>query len=170
MKKNIKKVLIFLVVMFVLISCTSCDSKNIGYYPKISRADLKKVESITISVNGIQYNYDKTNDDFPEIRDRIETMLRSGKFHITQLTSGKVKMPCDDSTVNSRKINSVFWFEMFMNGGNYEKVFFAMSSDDTQTIWIYSTSTDSYSDGKFLRHYSCDCKDLLALLNSYNVE
>ncbi len=86
------------------------------------------------------------------------------------VTSGKVKMPCNDSAVNSRKTYSGFWFEMFMNGGNYKKVFFDMSSDDTQSIWIYSTSTDSYSDGKFLRHYSCDCKDLLALLNSYNVE
>ncbi len=93
MKKTVRKVLLYLIILSVIISCTGCYSTNIGYYPEISRADLKKVESITISVNGIQYNYDKTNDDFPEIRDRIETMLRSGKFDIRWLPVVKLKCP-----------------------------------------------------------------------------
>ena len=171
MKITIKKILFFLVFMFVLISCTSCDSKNIGYYPRISRTDLKKVESITFSVDGIQYNYQSNdNETFPKISAQIEAMLRSGKFDISGLFTGKVKMPCTDEAVNNNKAAVDIWFEIFIDNGSYKKIFFTMNSNDTQSIWIYATSTDSYNDGKFLKYYSCDCKELLTLIDSYNAE
>ena len=170
MKKAIIKVPAFLIVLSVVIFCTGCHSNNLGYYPEISMADLKKSESITFSVNGNRYNYEATDDDFPEISEGIKAMLCSGKFDISSIFTGKVKMPCTDEAVNDNKAAVNIWFEIFIDDGKYKKIFFTMDSKDTQTIWIYATSTDSYGDGKFLKHYSCDCKELLALLDSYSTE
>lgn len=42
-----------------------------------------------------------------------------------------------------------------------------LNKNDTQTIWIYATETDSYNYGSFLEYYSCDCKELVALATKY---
>ena len=45
-----------------------------------------------------------------------------------------------------------------------------MNKSDTQTIWIYATTTDSYDDGSFLEYCSCDCKNLVTLAIGYTEE
>lgn len=163
MKINTIRVFFCLIIISVVISCTGC-------YSKISNTNLNKAESITFSVSGSQYSFNESDDNFPTIEDTIITMLNSAKFDASDLFSGKVKMPCTDEAVNDDKAAVDIWFEIFIDNGSYKKIFFTMNSNDTQSIWIYATSTDSYSDGKFLKHYSCDCKELLTLLDSYNAE
>ena len=163
MKINTIRVFFCLIIISVVISCTGC-------YSKISNTNLNKAESITFSVSGSQYSFNESDDNFPTIEDTIITMLNSAKFDASGLFSGKVKMPCTDEAVNDDKAAVDIWFEIFIDNGSYKKIFFTMNSNDTQSIWIYATSTDSYSDGKFLKHYSCDCKELLTLLDSYNAE
>lgn len=163
MKINTIRVFFCLIIISVVISCAGC-------YSKISNTNLNKAESITFSISGSQYSFNESDDDFPTIEDKIITMLNSAKFDVSGLFSGKVKMPCTDEAVNDDKATVDIWFEIFIDNGSYKKIFFTMNSNDTQSIWIYATSTDSYSDGKFLKHYSCDCKDLLTLLDSYNAE
>lgn len=163
MKKITIKVLLCFIIMSVVLSCTGC-------YSKISNSNFDKIELITFSVSGTQYNYSTSDDNFSTTKDHIDNMLNSAKFDISGLFSGKVKMPCTDEAVNNNKSSVDIWFEIFIDNGNYKKIFFTMNSNDTQSIWIYATSTDSYNDGKFLKHYSCDCKELLTLLDSYNAE
>ena len=167
---TMKKILICLITLFTVIFCAGCSSSNVGYYPRISRADLKKTEHITVSVGGVRYDYDATDSDFYAIRDVIASALRSGNIDSTELISGKVKMPCNDSAVENEKASADIWIEMFMEGGNYKKIFFTIDSTDTQSIWIYSTASDSYNDGSFLKHRSCDCRALVALITSFGNE
>ena len=49
----------------------------------------------------------------------------------------------------------------------YKKLFFTLNKNDTQTIWIYATETDSYNDGGFLEYYACDCQELVELAIQY---
>ena len=170
MKKITIKLLLCLVIASAVLSCAGCSLNDMAYYPGIPRAELKKIECVTFSVGGNRYNYSSSDDDFSAVCDRVEDMLNSAKLDASSLFSGKVKMPCTDEAVSDNKAAANIWFEIFIADGEYKKIFFTMDSKDTQSIWIYATSTDSYSDGRFLKHYSCDCKELLTLLDSYNAE
>jgi hypothetical protein len=76
-------------------------------------------------------------------------------------------MPCDDSAVEYDKEAYDLWFELSIENGKYKKLFFTMNKNDTQTLWIYATETDSYDDGGFLQYCSCDCRELVALATHY---
>lgn len=158
-----KKILICIVLLSLIVSCTGCNAE-------ISNTNLDKVNSITFSISGTQFSFNELDDNFCDIEVEIVDMLNSAKFDVAGLFSGKVKMPCTDEAVNNNKAVADIWFEIFIDKGDYKKIFFTMNSNDTQSIWIYATSTDSYSDGQFLKHYSCDCEDLLIVLDSYVVE
>ena len=48
-------------------------------------------------------------------------MLCSGKFDISSIFTGKVKMPCTDEAVNDNKAAVNIWFEIFIDDGKYKK-------------------------------------------------
>ena len=56
---------------------------------------------------------------------------------------------------------------MLIANGKYKRLFFTLNKNDTQTIWIYATTTDSYDDGVFLEYYACDCKELIESATKY---
>ena len=161
MKKKIHMITSVLLLFVVLISCTSC----FGYATRLPNNTYDKVCKIVFGVDGTEYvlSYKDSMDDFVVA---IENTLKSGKIDISN-AFGQVKMPCDDSSVEYNKDSCELWFEMLIENGKYKKLFFTLSANDTQTIWIYATTTDSYDDGGFLEYYACDCKELIELATQY---
>ena len=152
----------FILLLFaIIVSCTGC----FGYATRLPKDTYDKVSKVSFGVDGTEYvlAYKDSMDDFVET---IEDTLDSGKIDIANAFS-KVKMPCDDSSVEYNKESWELWFELFIDNGKYEKLFFTLNKNDTQTIWIYATETDSYDDGGFLEYYACDCKELVALATQY---
>ena len=150
-----------LLLFAVLISCTGC----FGYATRLPNDTYDKVSKVLFGVDGTEYvlAYKDSMDDFVVA---IEKTLNSGKIDIAN-AFGQVKMPCDDSAVEYNKESCGLWFEMLIENGKYKKLFFTLGTDDTQTIWIYATTTDSYDDGGFLEYYACDCKELVELATHY---
>ena len=160
MKKT--HIIISILLLFaVIISCTGC----LGYATRLPNNTYDKVSKILFGVDGTEYvlAYKDSMDDFVLT---IENTLDSGKIDISN-AFGQVKMPCDDSAVEYNKESCELWFEILIENGKYKKLFFTMNKNDTQTIWIYATTTDSYDDGGFLEYYSCDCKELVELATKY---
>ena len=160
MKKTRIIIAMFLLIA-VLISCTGC----FGYATRLPNNTYDKVSKVMFGVDGTEYvlAYKDSMDDFVLT---IENTLGSGKIDISN-AFGQVKMPCDDSAVEYNKESCELWFEILIENGKYKKLFFTMNKNDTQTIWIYATTTDSYDDGGFLEYYSCDCKELVELATQY---
>ena len=160
MKKT--HIIISMLLLFaVLISCTGC----FGYATRLPNNTYDKVSKVLFGVDGTEYvlAYKDSMDEFVVA---IENTLKSGKIDISN-AFGQVKMPCDDSAVEYNKESCGLWFEMLIENGKYKKLFFTLSANDTQTIWIYATTTDSYVDGGFLEYYDCDCKELVELATQY---
>jgi hypothetical protein len=116
-------------------------------------------------VDGTEYvlEYKDSIDDFAEV---IENTLDSGKIDISN-AFGQVRMPCDDSAVEYNKGSCELWFELSIENGKYKKLFFTLNKNNTQTLWIYATKTESYNDGGFLEYYACDCKELVESAKQY---
>ena len=161
MKKKLHMIGSVLLLFAVLISCTSC----LGYATRLPNDTYDKVSKVLFGVDGTEYvlAYKDSMDDFVAV---IENTLDSGKID-TVNAFGQVKMPCDDSTVEYNKEAYELWFELSIENGKYKKLFFTLNKNDTQTIWIYATETDSYNDGGFLEYYACDCKELIELATQY---
>ena len=153
-----------LLIFAVMISCTGC----FGYATRLPNDTYDKVSKILFGVDGTEYAlaYKDSMDDFVVA---IENTLKSGKIDIANGFGvfGKVKMPYGDFAVENQKKSTMLWFEMMIEGGKYKKLFFTLNTNDTQTIWIQATETDSYDDGGFLEYYACDCKDLIELATKY---
>ena len=153
-----------LLLLAVLVSCTGC----LGYATRLPNNTYDKVNKVSFGSDGSEYvlAYKDSMDDFVVV---IENTLDSGKIDIANGFGvfGKVKMPCDDSAVEYNKEACELWFELFIDNGKYKKLFFTINKNDTQTIWIYATETDSYDDGCFLEYYACDCKELVELATQY---
>lgn len=161
MKKKLHVIGFVLLLFAVLISCTGC----LGNATRLPNNTYDKVSKVLFGVDGTEYvlAYKDSMDDFVVA---IENTLKSGKMDISN-AFGQVKMPCDDSAVEYNKESCELWFEMLIENGKYKKLFFMLSENDTQTIWIYATETDSYDDGGFLEYYACDCKELVELATKY---
>ena len=163
MKKTRIIIAMFLLIA-VLISCTGC----FGYATRLPNNTYDKVSKVMFGVDGTEYvlAYKDSMQDFVEA---IENTLDSGKVDIANGFGvfGKVKMPCDDYAVEYNKESCGLWFELLIENGKYKKLFFTLSENDIQTIWIYATETDSYDNGGFLEYYLCDCKELVELATHY---
>ena len=161
MKKELHVIGSILLIFAVLICCNGC----VGYATRLPNDTYDKVSKVVFGVDGTEYvlAYKGSMDDFVVA---IEKTLDSGKIDISN-AFGQVKMPCDDSAVEYNKESCELWFEILIENGKYKKLFFTMNKNDTQTIWIYATTTDSYDDGGFLEYYSCDCKELIELATKY---
>ena len=161
MKKKLHIICSILLIVAVLISCTGC----FGYATRLPNNTYDKVSKILFGVDGTEYvlAYKDSMDDFVVA---IEKTLNSGKIDIAN-AFGQVKMPCDDSAVEYNKESYELWFEILIENGKYKKLFFTLNKNDTQTIWVYATTTDSYDDGGFLEYYACDCKELIELATKY---
>lgn len=159
--KKTHMIISILLLFAVIISCTGC----LGYATRLPNNTYDKVSKVLFGVDGTEYvlAYKDSMDDFVLT---IENTLDSGKIDISN-AFGQVKMPCDDSAVEYNKESCELWFEILIENGKYKKLFFTMNKNDTQTIWIYATTTDSYDDGGFLEYYSCDCKELVELATQY---
>ena len=163
MKKT--HIIISILLLFaVLISCTGC----LGYATRLPNNTYDKVSKVLFGVDGTEYvlAYKDSMDDFVVA---IEKTLDSGKIDIASGFGvfGKVKMPYGESAVENQKKSTMLWFEMLIENGKYKKLFFTLQANDTQTIWIQATETDSYDDGGFLEYYACDCKELVELATKY---
>ena len=151
-----------LLLFAVLISCTSC----FGYDTRLPNDTYDKVSKVSFGVDGDEYVLEYKYSDMDEFVSTIKSTLKSGKVDIANAFS-QVKMPCSDPAVEDNKEACELWFELSIENGKYKKLFFTMNKNDTQTIWIYATATDSYNDGSFLEYYSCDCKELVELATQY---
>ena len=164
MKKKLHIIGSILLIVAVLISCTGC----FGYATRLPNDTYDKVNKVVFGVDGTEYvlAYKDSMDDFVVA---IEKTLDSGKIDIANGFGvfGKVKMPYGDSAVENQKKSTMLWFEMLIENGKYKKLFFTLNTNDTQTIWIQATETDSYDDGGFLEYYACDCKELVELATKY---
>ena len=161
MKKKLHMIGSVLLLFAVLISCTSC----LGYATRLPNDTYDNVSKVLFGVDETEYvlAYKDSIDDFVVV---VENTLDSGKID-TANAFGQVKMPCDDSAVKYNKESCELWFELLIENGKYKKLFFTLNKNDTQTIWIYATETDSYNDGGFLEYYACDCKELVELAIQY---
>ena len=164
MKSKLHVIGSILLIFAVLISCTGC----FGYATRLPNDTYDKVSKVVFGVGGTEYvlAYKDSMDDFVVA---IEKTLDSGKIDIASGFGvfGKVKMPYGDSAVENQKKSTMLWFEMLIENGKYKKLFFTLQANDTQTIWIQATETDSYDDGGFLEYYACDCKELIELATKY---
>lgn len=164
--KNLRIIGSILMLFAVLVTCSGC----FGYATRLPNNTYDKVSKVLFGVDGTEYvlAYKDSMDDFVLT---IENTLNSGKINISNAFS-QVMMPCDDSAVEYNKEACGLWFEMLIENGKYKKLFFTLNANDTQTIWIYATTTDSYNDGGFLEYYACDCKELIELVTQYakNIE
>ena len=163
--KNLRIIGSVLLLFAVLVSCTGC----FGYAIRLPNDTYDKVNKVLFGVNGDEYVLQYKYSDMDEFVSTIKSTLKSGKVDIANAFGvfGQVKMPCDDSAVEDIKEACELWFELFIDNGKYKKLFFTINKNDTQTIWIYATATDSYDDGGFLEYYSCDCKELITLATKY---
>ena len=159
--KNLRIIGSVVLILAVIISCTSC----FGYATRLPNNTYDKVSKVLFGVDGTEYvlAYKDSMGDFVEA---IESTLNSGKMDISN-AFGQVKMPCDDSAVEYNKESCELWFELLIENGKYKRLFFTLNKNDTQTIWVYATTTDSYDDGGFLEYYACDCKELVELATQY---
>ena len=163
MKKT--HIIISMLLLFaMLISCTGC----FGYATRLPNNTYDKVSKVLFGVDGTEYVL-AYKDSMADFVVTIENTLDSGKIDIANGFGvfGKVKMPYGDSAVENQKKSTALWFEMLIENGKYKKLFFTLDTDDTQTIWIQATETDSYDDGGFLEYYACDCKELVELATQY---
>ena len=162
--KNLRIIGSVVLILAVIISCNSC----FGYATRLPNNTYDKVSKVLFGVDGTEYvlAYKDSMEDFVEA---IENTLDSGKIDIANGFGvfGKVKMPYGDSAVENQKKSTALWFEMLIENGKYKKLFFTLQANDTQTIWIQATETDSYDDGGFLEYYLCDCKELVELATQY---
>ena len=159
--KKLRIICPILLLFLVLISCTAC----FGYAARLPKDTFNKVCKISFGVDKTEYvlAYKDSMDDFVVA---IEKTLDSGKIDIKN-AYGQVKMPCDDSAVEYNKESYELWFEMLIENGKYKRLFFTLNKNDTQTILVYATTTDSYDNGGFLEYYACDCKELVTLATQY---
>ena len=164
MKKLLALCLTVVLCLCCLASCGSSTVKNEWFSDEL----LSKANKVILCISGDAVILDSNDEDFTNVNEKVTTMLNSVQKDPNALE--QPKMICDDFTVENEKSAWDIWFEFHFEEGKYKKIFFTMNTEDTQTIWIYATSTESYDDGKLLKYYSCDCKDVLTLLDSYNAE
>ena len=165
MKKTILYLLIMIMIITSLASCAGCS----GYTSRLPGDTYSKISRISFGISGDEYTLDRDNTDMDSLVSAIEKTLKSGKIDLA-FASGQVKMPCDDDTVEYNKKSFDMWIELSINGSQYKKAFFTLNNNDTQTVWIYATRTDSYNDGGFLEYYQCDCRELLEWIDSYSAK
>ncbi len=160
MRHKYFKITLCLFIFSVVLSCAGCN----GYTSRIPNGDYEKMNKIVLGIDGKECILE-AGDDLETVVTAIKKTLKSGKKDWTH-PFDQVKMSHSDFSVSFAKEGTI-WFEIFMDNGKYKKIFFTMDLKDTQTLWIYSTTTDSYDDGNFLEYYQCDCRELVALINSY---
>ncbi len=180
MRKRLFACLLTVIIAFSCVGCT-------GYFFRISNGDYKEINFISLKVNGEVYSFGRrtadssivvnpnyelfpqgTNPDpnFNTIVNTIRKTFASGKIDFSHLFD-EVEMSHNDLYVSHDKKNADIWFEISILDGTYEKLFFTMDLRETQTLWVYSTTTSSYNDGNFMEYYNCDCRELIKLVQSY---
>ena len=157
-----KRVLTCFVVFVMLMSCIACGS------PVTVKNDVEKAGEAGLRIDGKNYDFNENNAEFSSIKEKVADMLGSAKKDPN--ASEQIKTDCTDSAVEYAKSAWSIWFEFHIDGGKYKKIFFKMDTDYTQSILVYATTTESYDDGILLTHYSCYCKDVVLMINSYKTE
>lgn len=157
-----KRVLTCFVVFVMLMTCIACGA------PVTVKNDVEKAVEAVLRIDGKNYDFNENNAEFSNIREKVADMLGSAKKDPN--ASEQIKTACTDSAVEYAKSAWSIWFEFHIDGGKYKKTFFKMDTDYTQSILVYATTTESYDDGSLLMHYSCYCKDVVLMINSYKTE
>lgn len=155
-----KRLFICAVAIVILISCFACG------FTKTVKDEINKAVKVTLSIDGKIRDFDANDADFAVIKENVYAMLGSAKRDPN--ANEKLKTDCTDSAVEYNKAAFNIWFEFSVDGGEYKKLFFPIDLKDTQSILVYTTTTESYDDGKILLHYSCDSKAVVQMVNSYN--
>lgn len=146
----LKRISVCAVAIVILISCFAC-----GLTKKV-KDEINKAVKVTLSIDGKIRDFDANNADFAVIKENVCAMLGSAKRDPN--ANEKLKTDCTDSAVEYNKAAFNIWFEFSVDGGEYKKLFFTIDLKDTQSILVYTTTTESYDDGKILLHYSCDAR------------
>lgn len=158
-----KKVIIYVLTFFLALSFTAC-----YYTARIPNKSFDNIEKIEFSIDASVQVFDDNSPKMSELVEAIKKTLKSGKIDFVN-GFDKVKMPCDQNTVDYNKGAFECWIELTFKNDKYKKAFFTIEqSQHTQSLWLYVTKTNSYNDGEFMKYYNCDLKALLDLLNSYN--
>lgn len=145
-----KRISICAVAIVILISCVACG------FTKTVKNEINKAVKATLSIDGKIRDFDANNVDFAVIKENVCAMLGSAKRDPN--ANEKLKTDCTDSAVEYNKAAFNIWFEFSVDGGEYKKLFFTIDLKDTQSILVYTTTTESFDDGKILLHYSCDAR------------
>ena len=158
-----KKVLLCTLTLFLALSFTAC-----YYTARIPNKSFDNIEKIEFSIDANVQVFDGNSPKMSELIEAVKKTLKSGKIDFVN-GFDKVKMPCDQSTVDYNKGAFECWIELSFANDKYKKAFFTIEqSQHTQSLWLYVTKTNSYNDGEFMKYHNCDLKSLLDLLNSYN--
>lgn len=158
--KMLKRISICAVVIVMLISCFAC------VFTKTVKDEINKAVKVTLSIDGKIRNFDANDADFAVIKENVYAMLGSAKRDPN--ANEQLKTDCTDSAVEYNKTAFDIWFEFSIDRGEYKKLFFTIDLKDTQSVFVYTTATESYDDGKILLHYSCDSKAVVQMVNSYS--
>lgn len=158
--KMLKRISICAVVIVMLISCFAC------IFTKTVKDEINKAVKATLSIDGKIRNFDANDADFAIIKENVYAMLGSAKRDPN--ANEQLKTDCTDSAVEYNKTAFDIWFEFSIDRGEYKKLFFTIDLKDTQSVFVYTTATESYDDGKILLHYSCDSKAVVQMVNSYS--
>lgn len=158
--KMLKRISICAVVIVMLISCFAC------VFTKTVKDEINKAVKVTLSIDGKIRNFDANDADFAIIKENVYAMLGSAKRDPN--ANEQLKTDCTDSAVEYNKTAFDIWFEFSIDRGEYKKLFFTIDLKDTQSVFVYTTATESYDDGKILLHYSCDSKAVVQMVNSYS--
>lgn len=156
----LKRISICAVVIVMLISCFAC------IFTKTVKDEINKAVKATLSIDGKIRNFDANDADFAIIKENVYAMLGSAKRDPN--ANEQLKTDCTDSAVEYNKTAFDIWFEFSIDRGEYKKLFFTIDLKDTQSVFVYTTATESYDDGKILLHYSCDSKAVVQMVNSYS--
>lgn len=157
-----KKVIVYVLTFFLTLSFTAC-----YYTARIPNKSFDNIEKIEFSIDASVQVFDGNSPKMGELVEAIKKTLKSGKIDFVN-GFDKVKMPCDQSTVDYNKNAFECWIELSFANDKYKKAFFTIEqSKQKQSLWLYVTKTNSYNDGEFMKYYNCDLSALISLLNDY---
>lgn len=157
-----KKVIVCVLTFFLALSFTAC-----YYTARIPNKSFNNIEKIEFSIDASVQVFDSNNQKFSKLIEAVKKTLKSGKIDFVN-GFDKVKMPCDQSTVDYNKGAFECWIELTFKNDKYNKAFFTIEqSQHTQSLWLYVTKTNSYNDGEFMKYHNCDLSALISLLNDY---
>ena len=162
MKKDLKQIIIWAIVVVILASLLSAFTFWKPYkIGDTARIDVKYQDGKRTMLPSSPHYY--------EYEKAVKRALNGAMASL--FLKVDVDIEVDNEYIKLCREQAPLWVELYFDKGKYQRMFFVLTEgEDRQTVTVFATTEYDYDSAEILGYRDCNCKELFRVIADYAVE